>query len=172
MTIEDWNGNDLIRLGEGERAVFQITLEGGANGGTLLGIDIPDRRMSYFKTSPTESESWVVSDYPRWSNGSYRYSLVPISDTDSTDQLVIQDESIIRIPANTQPIGSIKVILILKPVLTLMVLFRCVDQALLVLKGLYGFGKMEVAISQMIMDFNFAELTKVLLTTPFRLRVM
>ena len=106
LTIEDWNGNDLIRLGEGERAVFQVTLEGGANGGTLLGIDIPDRRMSYFKTSPTEDESWVVSDYPRWSNGSYRYSLVPISDTDSTDQLVIQDESIIRIPANTQPSGN------------------------------------------------------------------
>lgn len=106
FTIEDWNGNGLIILGEGERAVFQITLEGGANGGTLLGIDIPDRSMSYFKTSPTEAESWVVSDYPRWSNGTYRYSLIPISDTDSTDQLVIQDASIIRIPTNTQPVGN------------------------------------------------------------------
>ena len=69
--IEDWDGTTLIALNNKEYAKFQITLEGGGNGGKILGIDIPPRRFEYaYSTTDNESgRNFANANVTIWDDG-------------------------------------------------------------------------------------------------------
>ena len=79
--VRDWDLNNLITLSEGEHAKFQITLEGGGNGGKLLGIpgDIPTREIIH-ERNVTNADNFIeMSGQPTWLRGSSVFRLIPTS---------------------------------------------------------------------------------------------
>ena len=80
LTVEDWDGNDVMILYPGDYARFQITSDG--NGGELIGQQVPFRTMNH-------SADFIgdFADMPRWQSPEPRtLILLPFNDS-TTSQL-------------------------------------------------------------------------------------